>query len=108
MAKRTVSLLNSLGFTVEEAQIIVRAGEIHSYPRDTTIAQNLYANETLFFVLEGSVNVVTAESEGQQIVLANYDAGEYFGGFEFGKSGRFIGNVFKTHRKNQSIHFIFS
>lgn len=84
MAKRTVSLLNSLGFTVEEAQIIVRAGEIHSYPRDTTIAQNLYANETLYFVLEGSVNVVTVESEGQEIVLASYDTGEYFGGFEFG------------------------
>ena len=64
MVKRTLSILNSLGFSTEEAQPIVRAGELLPFPRNTLIVQNLYANEILSFVFEGSVNVLTTEPEG--------------------------------------------
>lgn len=82
-ATNTETMLTYLGFTEEESRIIVRIGETRSYPRNAVILQNSQVCDLLYIVLEGQVNALAVDSEGQETLLAQYGIGDYFGGFDF-------------------------
>lgn len=84
MAKRTEILLAGLGFAAEESRRIVECGSIHLYHRNSAILNFPCPSESLFIVLEGRLQALATDSEGQEVTLGHYSTGEYFGSIEFG------------------------
>ena len=84
MAKRTELMLAGLGFAEDEARKIVESGEIHLYPRNSVVLKFPFTNDSLFIILEGWVLALATDSKGEEITLAKYRTGDYFGSIEFG------------------------
>jgi len=65
---------------VEWLDMFLRSSHRRQYPAKTTIVHNGDESETLFYVVDGSVSVVTeGPDENKEIVLAYLHAGDFFG-----------------------------
>jgi serine phosphatase RsbU (regulator of sigma subunit)/CRP-like cAMP-binding protein len=82
-ATKTEITLTNLGFTAEESRTIVTIGVTSFYARDAIVLQFSYGSELLYIILEGRVNALAIDSEGQETLLAHYGTGEFFGGMAF-------------------------
>ena len=64
---------------VEWLDMFLRSSHRRQYPAKTTIIHHGDVSETLFYIVDGSVSVVTEGPESKEIVLAYLHAGDFFG-----------------------------
>jgi CRP-like cAMP-binding protein len=84
MAKRTELVLTGLGFTSAESDEVVRTGKIHFFTRDSNILEPPFSGGSLYIVLEGKVQALAVDTDGEEVTVALYRVGEFFDGIELG------------------------
>ena len=64
-------------------QQLADRGTLRNFPKNTVIINEADRGDSLFVILSGRVKVYVSDSEGREMILDHYGAGDYVGEMSF-------------------------